>query len=75
MRAPIASICLLALSLTACSGTPTSVSEPRATSDGKASLQRADAVRPLTGSCTTTFEPVPFPPPPIHHQVDSGSCP
>ena len=73
MRAPVASICLLAVSLTACAGTPTSVSEPRAT-DSKASLQQADAVRPLTGSCTTSFEPVPFPPPPIHHQVDSGAC-
>ena len=74
MHAPIALICLFALSLTACADTPTSVSAPRATSHGGASLQQADAVRPLTGSCTTTFAPLPFPPPPIHHQIDTGSC-
>jgi hypothetical protein len=74
MRTPIASIGLLALSLTACSGTPTALSESTATSDRKAPLQQADAVRPLTGSCTTTFDPPPFPPPPLHHQIDTGSC-
>lgn len=74
MRTSIASSCLLALSLTACSGGPTSVSESRLTSDGKVSLQQADAVRPLAGSCTTTFNAPPVPPPPIHHQTDTGSC-
>ena len=75
MRAPIASICLLAISLTACAdGPPTSVSAPTATSSGNASLQRADVARPLTGTCTTTFNSPPFPPPPIHHQADAGSC-
>ena len=74
MRAPIASVCLLVVSLTACSGPPTSVSDATLASDGKASLQQADAVRPLAGSCTTTFAPVPFPPPAVHHQIDTGSC-
>ena len=75
MRAPYISICLLAVSLAACAdGTPTSVSAPTATSIRGASLQGADVARPLTGSCTTTFGPTPFPPPPIHHQIDTGSC-
>jgi hypothetical protein len=74
MRTSIASSCLLVLSLAACSDAPTSVSESRLTSEGKVSLQQADAVRPLTGWCTTTFGPTPFPPPPIHHQIDTGSC-
>jgi hypothetical protein len=72
MRASIASRCLLAISLVGCAdGGPGSISAP---ASADVLLQQADVERPFTGSCTTTFGPTPFPLPPIHHQIDTGSC-
>jgi hypothetical protein len=30
--------------------------------------------RPLSGRCETSFDPLPFPPPPVLRQVDTGTC-
>jgi hypothetical protein len=75
MRTSIASVALVASALAACneslppSPTPLATASPRV-----ASLQGSEAARPFKGSCTTTFNPAPFPLPPIHHQTDVGTC-
>lgn len=32
------------------------------------------APRPIVGGCELTFNPLPFPPPPVFNQVDVGTC-
>ena len=73
MRPSITSVALLASALAACAERlPTS---PTTTgSSSSVGLQRSEGLRPLTGSCTTTFSAPPFPLPPILHQVDMGTC-
>jgi len=71
MRSSIASVVFLGSVLAACADpAPTS---PTASARSVA-LQRSGTARPLTGSCTVTFNPPPLPPPPVFHQVDQGTC-
>lgn len=75
MRTRISSTITLAFALVACSsGEPTAASSMSPASAGGAELQQAGVERPFTGSCSVTFNPPSFPPPPIHHQTDVGTC-
>jgi len=66
---------MLSFALVACSSdAPTAASSMSAASVGGAELQQAGVERPFTGSCSLTFNPPSFPPPPIHHQTDVGTC-
>ena len=69
------STALLALALVGCADAlPTA---PRA---GSPTLARAAAsdgaagARPFSGTCTTTFAPIPLPPPAVYRQVATGTC-
>jgi len=73
MRPSIISVALLASALAACAERlPTSPT--MTSSSGTVGLERSGALRPLKGSCTTTFSAPPFPLPPILHQIDTGTC-
>ncbi len=76
MRTRLLAVPAMTFALIACAdGAPTStVSAATAASVTGVDLQRADVARPFTGSCTTTFDPPPFPLPPIRYQIDVGSC-
>jgi hypothetical protein len=71
MRSSAASAALLTL-LAACSAGPAPTSPDASVSlaNGKAS----SVSRPIQGSCSLTFSPPPQPPPPVFHQVDTGTC-
>ena len=75
MRTRITSVITLAFGLVACSSdVPTAASSVSVASVQGAELQRGDVERPFKGSCAVTFNPPSFPPPPIHHQTDVGTC-
>lgn len=75
MRTRITSVIALSFGLIACSSdVPTAASLASVASAERAELQRADVERPFKGSCSVTFNPPSFPPPPIHHQTDVGTC-
>ena len=75
MRTRITSTITLSFALVACSSdVPTAASLVSVPSVERTELQRADVDRPFRGSCSVTFNPPSFPPPPIHHQTDVGTC-
>lgn len=75
MRTRITSSITLSFALAACSSdAPTAASSVSVASVERADLQRADVERPFKGTCSLTFTPPPFPRPPIHHQIDVGTC-
>jgi len=75
MRTPIVSAITLSFGLVACSSdAPTAASSVSVASVQGVELQRTDVERPFKGSCSVTFNPPSFPPPPIHHQTDVGTC-
>ncbi len=75
MRTRITSVITLSFGLVACSSdAPTAASSASVASGSRAELQGADVERPFKGSCSVTFNPPSFPPPPIHHQTDVGTC-
>ena len=71
MRTLVAPSLLLTLALAGCAREPTSTAPLDALRLARAS---APAPRPLTGHCETSFAPPPFPLPPVHRQVDTGTC-
>jgi hypothetical protein len=75
MRTSLATIALLASALTACADSgPTSAAPFAAGASRSVDLQRSGTSRPFSGSCTLTFNAPSFPPPAIHHQIDTGTC-
>ncbi|HSJ65134.1 MAG TPA: hypothetical protein VK922_14675 [Gemmatimonadaceae bacterium] len=71
MRSSAASAALLTL-LAACTAAPAPTSP-----DASVSLMNGNAKpvsRPIRGSCSLAFNPPPQPPPPVFHQVDTGTC-
>ena len=75
MRSSMTAVVLLMSVCLACTGrSPTSPTSAAAVSSRGASMQRGGTSRALTGSCTLTFNAAPLPPPPIHHQIDTGIC-
>ena len=73
-RSPRSTV-LLALALVGCAdGLPT---VPRAESPALARVAASDGAagaRPISGTCTTTFAPIPLPPPAVYRQVATGTC-
>ena len=74
MRTTIAPLGLMALVLAACGGNPAGPTSPDASQARGGQALAPQVSRPIKGSCTLTFNPPPFPPPPVHHQTDTGSC-
>lgn len=67
---------LVSLLLAGCSptGTPTQAARSMLAQTAPARSQRAEASVPISGSCSLTFAPPPFPIPPVFQQVDTGAC-
>ena len=75
MRTSLASLSLLVSVVAGCTESTPTPTEPRAAAASpSAGLARSATSVPLKGSCSLTFTAVPFPPPPILHQVDVGTC-
>jgi hypothetical protein len=72
MYRPITAVLALAL-LAGCGDPPTGLT-PGDSALHHAVAQQADVARPITGRCETTFNPPPFPPPPVHTQTDVATC-
>ena len=75
MRAlPVSAIPLLC-TLVACAdgARPLAVSDASAAIRTRAAVQPPDA-RPIKGHCELTFNPPPLPLPPVHRQIDTGTC-
>lgn len=72
MSRPITGFLVLAL-LTGCGNPPTSLAPDDAVLH-RTAAQQPDIPLPITGRCETTFNPPPFPPPPVHTQTDTGTC-
>jgi len=72
MRTLVAPTLLLTLAMAGCGReVPTTA---RADGPALARVATATASRPLTGRCETSFDPPPFPLPPVLRQVDTGIC-
>jgi len=75
MRTRITSTVMFTFALAACSSdAPTATSSASVAPVQSGKLQQADVERPFKGSCSVTFNPPSFPPPPVHHQTDVGTC-
>ncbi len=76
LRLALATSATLSLGLAGCSTTEA----PTGAGSNATAVARQDAaagalvLRPITGRCETAFNPPPFPLPPVHEQVDRGSC-
>lgn len=72
MRTLVAPSLLLTLAVASCAReAPTTV---RADVPALTRVAAEPASRPLTGRCETSFDPPPFPLPPVLRQVDTGIC-
>jgi hypothetical protein len=75
MRTLAGSFIPVALALAACgTGEMPTVPSEDAGAGAPVVVQQARATRPLAGRCVTTFNPPSLPPPPVHHQIDIGTC-
>lgn len=70
-RAPLVLIACIAAACGGNSSVPTSLDDAQL-GLGKALGERVE--RPITGECTTTFNPPALPLPAVHRQTDSGTC-
>lgn len=65
----------LLLTLVGCAGGAPAVAGPDAPSAVRASeMAQAHGALPIGGRCELTFNPPPLPLPPVHHQIDTGTC-
>lgn len=80
MRARVLSIIPLLFTLAGCVGDAPAVTETAAARLDAAPAARPSAAltepgaRPIEGRCELTFNPPPLPLPPVHRQVDTGTC-
>lgn len=80
MRAHVLDAIPLLFALAACAGDRPDTTEPAGARLDAASAVRASAApsepgaRPIEGRCELTFNPPPLPLPPVHRQVDTGTC-
>jgi hypothetical protein len=72
MRMHTATRLVLLLSIAACVGENTASTAPRGTPAGAGA--NVSTSLPLSGRCETRFDPPPFPLPPVHRQIDTGTC-
>ena len=76
MRAKMLPTITLLCTIIGCGGGAPSVSGP----DASAAVVRANTAArvpgalPIVGRCELTFNPPPLPLPPVHHQIDTGTC-
>lgn len=75
MRARLIPALPLLCTLAGCArGAPNATApDASATVEMRASAQASDAV-PIAGRCELTFNPPPLPLPPVHRQIDTGTC-
>ena len=75
MRAlPISALSLLGTLFGCADGARTlKVSDASAALQARAAVQ-APGARPIKGHCELTFNPPPLPLPPVHRQIDTGTC-
>ena len=75
MRALLMSTVPLLCTLAGCTGGSPSVTPPdaRAALSMSAAAQASGAL-PIKGHCELTFNPPPLPLPPVHRQIDTGTC-
>lgn len=80
MRAHALTAIPLLLTLAACAGDRPAVTETAVAQVAAASAADHDAAptepaaRPIEGRCELTFNPPPLPLPPVHRQIDTGTC-
>lgn len=75
MRALTITVFPLLLTLASCAVDAPSVAAPVATAvTGARAAVVPPGARPIEGRCELTFNPPPFPLPPVHRQVDRGTC-
>jgi hypothetical protein len=61
--------------LAACGGGAPSVTTPNASDClSKSAADQAAGALPIKGHCELTFNPPPLPLPPVHRQIDTGTC-
>lgn len=65
----------LLLTLASCTDdAPTSASLDVTAPTGASAATVAPGARPIEGRCELTFNPPPLPLPPVHRQIDTGTC-
>jgi hypothetical protein len=69
-----ATAALLVTVVVGCSGDAPSIVAGEEPSLREMSVEAYSPQLPLSGRCETTFEPPPFPPPPVFTQTDTGTC-
>lgn len=75
MHALMVSAVPLLLTLIACAGGAPAVTAPDASAaTDMSAAAEASAARPIKGHCELTFNPPPLPLPPVHRQIDTGTC-
>ena len=75
MKHPSITVAALVASACVACTTPSPTAPTAAASNTRgAATQREGTSRALKGSCTLTFGAVPVPPPPVIHQIDTGTC-
>lgn len=75
MRTSAASAVLFTLVLAGCDADSRTLTAPEAPGlAGAGTTHQALEALALTGHCETTFNPPPLPPPPVHRQIDTGTC-
>ena len=72
-RCSLVGLAALSAGLAACAAEAPTGSAPDAPAYARGA-GGAPAQRPFQGQCETTFNPPPFPLPPVHRQIDTGTC-
>ena len=74
MRALVQSAVPLLLTLAGCAGGAPNVTAPDASAATATSAALAPGARRIEGHCELSFNPPPLPLPPVHRQIDTGTC-
>lgn len=80
MRAHVLAVIPLLLALPACAADRPAVTETATAERAAASTAPSSAALPepgalpIEGRCELSFNPPPLPLPPVHHQIDTGTC-
>jgi hypothetical protein len=74
MRALLVSAVPLLCSIAGCADRAPALSAPDAPSRVESGVPLASRPLPIKGYCELTFNPPPLPLPPVHRQIDTGTC-